>query len=123
MCAAPDESTWSAIAPWYDDLLARGSGPHETALESLLGLAGDLDGSAVLDVACGQGLATHALGSAGAASVTAVDCGVYLNSLLAAGLRVDSTDEPRASRPLVRQQPFYEQVPIFFSARAIATGL
>ncbi len=97
MCAAPDESTWSAIAPWYDDLLARGSGPHETALESLLGLLGDLDGSAVLDVACGQGLATHALGSAGAASVTAVDCGVYLNSLLAAGLRVDTrTSHERA---------------------------
>lgn len=73
MSESSSASAWAEIAPWYDELLASGSGPHETALESLLGVVGDLDGSAVLDVACGQGMATRALASAGAAAVTGVD--------------------------------------------------
>jgi SAM-dependent methyltransferase len=70
---SPSSSTWSEIAPWYDDLLSSGSGPHETALATLLALVPDsLDGS-VLDVACGQGLATRALADRGARFVTGVD--------------------------------------------------
>lgn len=45
---------------------------------------------------------------------------VYLNSLLGAGFRIDEVDEPRATRLLVEQQPVYEHVPIFFSARGSA---
>jgi ubiquinone/menaquinone biosynthesis C-methylase UbiE len=64
---------WSDIAGWYDALIASGSGPHETAVECTLRLAGDLRGLAVVDVACGQGLAARALAAAGAGSVTGVD--------------------------------------------------
>lgn len=45
---------------------------------------------------------------------------VYLNSLVAAGFRIEAVDEPRATRLLAEQQPVYEQVPIFFSARVLA---
>ena len=71
--AAHPGSDWSRIASWYDKLLAAGSGPHETAVTTLLGLVPDLAGAEVLDVACGQGLATRALAEAGAASVIGVD--------------------------------------------------
>ena len=64
---------WSDIAGWYDALIASGSGPHETAVECTLRLAGDLAGLDVVDVACGQGLATRALATAGAATVIGVD--------------------------------------------------
>jgi ubiquinone/menaquinone biosynthesis C-methylase UbiE len=67
------DSVWSTISSWYDGLLVQGSGPHETALESLLRLLPDLAGAAVLDVACGQGLATRALAQAGAASIVGID--------------------------------------------------
>ncbi len=51
-----------------------GSGPHETAVACLLGLLPDLTGAEVLDMACGQGLATRALAEAGATtSVIGVD--------------------------------------------------
>ena len=65
--------TWSDIAVWYDQLLRDGSGPHDTAVACLLGLAPQLDGARVLDVACGQGLATRAVAGAGAARVTGTD--------------------------------------------------
>lgn len=73
MSTHPAASTWSDIASWYDDLLTQGSGPHETAVKSLLDLLPDLEGSTVLDVACGQGLATRAIAAAGAATVVGVD--------------------------------------------------
>lgn len=67
-------SDWSGLASWYDELLAAGSGPHETALATLLRLVpDDLSGADVIDVACGQGLAARALAEAGAASVVGVD--------------------------------------------------
>lgn len=68
-----DGPTWSDIAAWYDQLLRGGSGPHETAVACLLGLVPDLAGVSVLDVACGQGLATRALAGAGAAHVIGAD--------------------------------------------------
>jgi ubiquinone/menaquinone biosynthesis C-methylase UbiE len=64
---------WSRIASWYDELLASGSGLHETATAALLDLVPELAGADILDVACGQGLATRALAEAGAASVVGVD--------------------------------------------------
>jgi ubiquinone/menaquinone biosynthesis C-methylase UbiE len=65
--------SWSDIAGWYDELVEAGSGPHETAVECLLRLVPPLDGAHVVDIACGQGLATRALASAGAAHVLGVD--------------------------------------------------
>jgi ubiquinone/menaquinone biosynthesis C-methylase UbiE len=61
--------TWSDIAPWYDQLVSGGSGPHDTALGCTLGLVGDVGGLVVLDIACGQGLASRSLAAAGAAEV------------------------------------------------------
>ena len=68
-----DGPTWSDIAPWYDDLVVAGSGPHETAVDCLLRLLPPLAGAAVLDVGCGQGLATRAVALAGAGTVVGAD--------------------------------------------------
>ena len=68
-----EEPTWSDIAAWYDRLVRGGSGAHETAVECLLGLCPPLDGARVLDVGCGQGLATRAVAAAGAAAVVGTD--------------------------------------------------
>lgn len=65
--------TWSDIAAWYDELVRTGSGPHETAVACLLGLTPDLAGASVLDIACGQGLATRALADAGLGRVVGAD--------------------------------------------------
>ncbi len=67
-----DES-WASMASWYDALLRSGSGPHELATATTLALAGDVTGQSVLDVACGQGIASRALAHAGAGSVTGID--------------------------------------------------
>jgi ubiquinone/menaquinone biosynthesis C-methylase UbiE len=71
--AEPDPATWSAIAGWYDDLVRAGSGPHQLAVETTIRLSPALHDADVLDVACGQGLASRALARAGARSVTGVD--------------------------------------------------
>jgi SAM-dependent methyltransferase len=73
MDAAGTGPTWSDIATWYDELVSAGSGPHETAVACLLGLVPALQGATVLDLACGQGLATRALAEAGAGRVIGVD--------------------------------------------------
>jgi 2-polyprenyl-3-methyl-5-hydroxy-6-metoxy-1,4-benzoquinol methylase len=66
-------ASWTQIAGWYDQLLRRGSGPHQLAVATTLRLAGDVRGATVLDLACGQGIAARALARAGAAEVTGVD--------------------------------------------------
>jgi 2-polyprenyl-3-methyl-5-hydroxy-6-metoxy-1,4-benzoquinol methylase len=71
--AADNGPSWSDIATWYDALLRAGSGPHETATACLLGLVPQLTDAEVLDLACGQGLATRALAGAGAPRVVGVD--------------------------------------------------
>jgi SAM-dependent methyltransferase len=71
--SAMDGPTWSDIAVWYDELVQAGSGPHETSIECLLRLLPALDRAVVLDVACGQGLATRVVATAGAARVVGVD--------------------------------------------------
>ncbi len=54
-------STWSSIAGWYDQLLVDGSGPHDLAIHTTLELLPRPLGAVVLDIACGQGLATRAI--------------------------------------------------------------
>jgi hypothetical protein len=61
---------WADIADWYDGVVRSGRTPHGLATRTLLELAGDVTGRRVLDVACGQGIATRALAQTGAASVT-----------------------------------------------------
>lgn len=61
-----NEPTWSDIADWYDELLTRGSGPHETATTCLEDLLLPVDGKQVIDVACGQGIASRLLARRGA---------------------------------------------------------
>lgn len=58
--------SWSDIAEWYDELLQSGSGPHQTALHCLDRLIPNVDGSDVIDVACGQGIASRHLAGLGA---------------------------------------------------------
>ena len=62
MTAGTDGSaSWPQIAGWYDQLLQHGSGPHQLAVATTLRLAGDVRGASVLDLACGQGIASRAL--------------------------------------------------------------
>jgi ubiquinone/menaquinone biosynthesis C-methylase UbiE len=64
---------WSDIASWYDGVVRSGRTPHGLAVRTTLDLAGDVTGRSVLDVACGQGIASRALARAGAARVVGVD--------------------------------------------------
>ncbi len=73
MNASDTGPSWSDIAAWYDGLLEGGSGPHETAVDCLLRLVPALGDAEILDVACGQGLATRALADAGAKRVVGAD--------------------------------------------------
>jgi len=77
------EPTWSSIADWYDELLVAGSGPHETAIGCLQDLMPDPAGLDIVDVACGQGIASRMLAAAGA-KVIAVD---YSDSMIANAVR------------------------------------
>lgn len=70
--------SWSDIAGWYDELLTSGSGAHDTAVRCLLGLVPPLDNQVVLDVACGQGLATRALADVGARRVVGIDASMAM---------------------------------------------
>ncbi|MEM7323628.1 MAG: class I SAM-dependent methyltransferase [Actinomycetota bacterium] len=72
MTSSSPGPTWSDIADWYDELLESGSGPHETALACLADLLPPVDGLTVIDVACGQGIASRLLAAAGA-TVTGTD--------------------------------------------------
>jgi len=73
--------SWDEMAGWYDRLLRAGSGAHETAVECLRRLLPPLDGADVIDVACGQGLATRVLVDAGAGRVLGVDASAEMIDL------------------------------------------
>lgn len=65
------EGSWDEVAGWYDQLLEeRGSDHHERVIvPGVLRLLGPLNGSRVLDAACGQGLLCRRLVRAGAECV------------------------------------------------------
>jgi SAM-dependent methyltransferase len=46
---------------------------------------------------------------------------VYLNAALASGFRLDAVEEPHASQLLLDQQRVYQNLPMFFAARALTT--
>ncbi len=66
------EAPYDAIADWYDDLIRTAPLYQELILPAMLELAGDVEGLAVLDLACGQGMVSRALARRGA-RVTGVD--------------------------------------------------
>ena len=71
-------ATWSSIAGWYDQLLITGSGPHELATQTTLSLLPTPAPAVVLDIACGQGLASRAIAAAGAGHVVGTDLTVEM---------------------------------------------
>lgn len=81
--------SWSGIAQWYDAHVQSGRTPHALAVTTTLALAGDVTGLGVLDVGCGQGIASRALARAGA-QVTGTDAA---GEMLAAA-RLHETEEP-----------------------------
>lgn len=74
MAEAVDGPSWSDIAGWYDELIVGGSGPHDTAVRCLLELVPTPSpDDRLLDVGCGQGLATRALLDLGFEAVIGTD--------------------------------------------------
>lgn len=69
--AAPGDTSWNAVADWYDELLEDRTNDHyeQTIIPGTLALLGDVRGKAVLDLACGQGVIARRLAEAGAAVV------------------------------------------------------
>lgn len=67
-----DPLGYDEIADWYDELVESGLLYQEQIVPTLLGLTGDVRHQRVLDVACGQGLATRELAQRGA-TVSGVD--------------------------------------------------
>ena len=80
---------WSDLADWYDELVASGRSPHGTAVAATLQLTGEVSGRRVLDVACGQGIATRALAVAGA-----VVTGTDVTGALLAAAEAHESEEP-----------------------------
>lgn len=70
----PKDTSWQAVASWYDALLEEGADTYQEKVikPNLLRLLGDISGKKVLDLACGQGYFSRAMGEAGA-KVTGVD--------------------------------------------------
>jgi ubiquinone/menaquinone biosynthesis C-methylase UbiE len=87
---ADGTTTWSSIAGWYDQLLVDGSGPHELAIRTTLDLLPEPTGADILDIACGQGLATRAIATPGVASVVGTD----LTAAMLERARAYEADEP-----------------------------
>jgi SAM-dependent methyltransferase len=100
-------ASWQSIACWYDRLLQAGSGPHQLAVATTLRLAGDIRGAVVLDLACGQGLATRALAKAGAAAVTGVD----VTAEMIDAARRHEAGEPLGIRYLIDDAQSLEKLP------------
>ena len=69
----PKDTSWDAVAPWYDDLLESGAGTYQTdlVLPNLLRLLDARRGETVLDLACGQGFFSREIVKTGATVVGA----------------------------------------------------
>ncbi len=56
-------TSWGAVAPWYNDLLSQtGTYQHDLILPQILRLIPTLSHQTILDLGCGQGFFTKALG-------------------------------------------------------------
>jgi SAM-dependent methyltransferase len=78
------------MADWYVERLAAGSAPHQLAIAAVVELLPKVAGEPVLDLGCGEGLATRALAERGAKAT-----GVDLSARLIAHAR-----RQEAARPL-----------------------
>ncbi len=59
-------SAYDEIAEWYDQGFLTGSPVHALVLPALFELIGDVQGSRICDLACGQGIVTRGLAQRGA---------------------------------------------------------
>jgi ubiquinone/menaquinone biosynthesis C-methylase UbiE len=71
---SPKDTSWQAVASWYDELLEEGTDTYQEKVikPNLLRLLGDISGKKVLDLACGQGYFSRVMTVAGA-KVVGVD--------------------------------------------------
>lgn len=65
----PNRPAYDAIADWYAEWVDRESWAHPTLLRRLLPLTGDVSGSRVADIGCGEGWFSRVLARAGATVV------------------------------------------------------
>lgn len=75
-------ATYDTIAHWYDQQLRQGSAVHDLLLPDLLDLMADVQGRAVCDLACGQGVIARLLARRGA-HVTGIDLAPAMLALAA----------------------------------------
>ena len=81
---------YDGIAEWYDQCVRARTMLHDTVIDTLLSLAGEVSGLDLCDLACGQGVVAREVTKRGAASV----CGVDLSSKLLAIAREEERREP-----------------------------
>ncbi|HEV2072677.1 MAG TPA: methyltransferase domain-containing protein, partial [Thermomicrobiales bacterium] len=80
MPSSPSTATYDSIADWYAAWVEQESWAHPTFLRHLFSLTGDVSGSRVLDVGCGEGYFSRAVARADA-NVTGVDISERMLSL------------------------------------------
>ena len=73
-------AAYDSIADWYARWVEQESWAHPTFLQHLFALTGDVSGSRILDVGCGEGYFSRAMARAGA-DVTGVDISERMLSL------------------------------------------
>lgn len=83
------DAAYDAIADWYDARVRDGSLLHDLVIPGVLGLAGDLVGRSVCDLACGQGVIARELARGGASVV-----GIDLSGRMLKIARRDEVAEP-----------------------------
>ena len=85
-----DAAGYDEVAEWYDEQLRGGSLIHDLVVPPLLGLAGDISGQQICDLACGQGVVARQLAKRGA-----VVMGIDLSTRLLAIARREEAAQPR----------------------------
>jgi SAM-dependent methyltransferase len=80
MPSSPSSAAYDSIADWYAGWVEHESWAHPTFLRHLFALTGDVSGSCILDVGCGEGYFSRAIARAGA-QVTGIDISERMLSL------------------------------------------
>jgi ubiquinone/menaquinone biosynthesis C-methylase UbiE len=90
MKVSEQEQGYDGIAEWYDQCVRAHTMLHDTVIQTLLSLAGDVTGLDLCDLACGQGVIAREVGKRGAATV----CGIDLSLKLLAIARDEERRKP-----------------------------